>query len=116
MALSNSSQLINKLKVFRPYGVTRDRSEFKSEDIGPWSYQQIELGYNYRMTDIAAALGCSQLKKLDRFVERRTEIAESIQQTASGHLRESSEDRRVCKFLLAFISGVFAACCIQWED
>ena len=76
MATSNSLQLINKLKVFRSHGVTRDRSEFKSEDIGPWSYQQIELGYNYRMSDIAATLGCSQLKKLDRFVERRREIAE----------------------------------------
>jgi dTDP-4-amino-4,6-dideoxygalactose transaminase len=59
----------------RSHGITQDPRRMQGEPDGPWSYQEIELGWNYRMTDIAAALGISQLRRLDEYVERRTALA-----------------------------------------
>ena len=75
MLLTNDEELYNKLKLYRSHGVTRDPSLMTHESDGPWYYQQVELGFNYRMTDIQAALGYSQMAKLDAFVERRRELA-----------------------------------------
>jgi dTDP-4-amino-4,6-dideoxygalactose transaminase len=61
--------------LFRSHGITRDPALMTHETDGLWYYQQIELGYNYRMTDIQAALGISQLERLDMYVSRRHEIA-----------------------------------------
>ena len=61
--------------LFRSHGITRDESQMTRNE-GSWFYQQIDLGYNYRMTDIQCALGCTQMKKLDRFIARRREIVE----------------------------------------
>ena len=86
MCVTNSAELSEKLTRFRGHGITRDASESGAAVDGPWSYDQIELGYNYRLTDIQAALGISQLKRLDSFVSRRNEIADLYQE-----LLDSSE-------------------------
>jgi UDP-4-amino-4,6-dideoxy-N-acetyl-beta-L-altrosamine transaminase len=75
MVLTNNLELYEKLIEFRSHGITRNPELMTEEMHGPWYYQQISLGYNYRMTDIQAALGCSQLERLDEFVTRRQAIA-----------------------------------------
>ena len=72
--LTNSDEYYQKLALFSKHGITRDPSLMSKEPDGPWYYEQIELGYNYRMTDIQAALLISQLDKLDMFRARRKEI------------------------------------------
>jgi UDP-4-amino-4,6-dideoxy-N-acetyl-beta-L-altrosamine transaminase len=75
MCLTNDSQLAISINRFRSHGIVRHPSEMTHVPDGPWYYQQIELGYNYRMTDIQAALGLSQMKRLDDFVSARHTIA-----------------------------------------
>ncbi len=75
MALTNNAELASRMARLRTHGITRDPVEMVGEPTGPWYYEQIELGYNYRMTDVQAALGLSQMKRLDDFVARRNEIA-----------------------------------------
>ena len=75
-ALTNDSHLAKRMRLLRSHGITSDASDMQSrpsEEI--WNYQQIGLGFNYRMTDIHAALGLSQMQRLDGFVARRHEIA-----------------------------------------
>ena len=74
MVTTNSKELYEKLKLFRSHGITRDSQQMKKNE-GAWYYEQLDLGYNYRITDIQCALGVTQMKKLDRFVARRREIA-----------------------------------------
>ncbi|EQA36286.1 UDP-4-keto-6-deoxy-N-acetylglucosamine 4-aminotransferase [Leptospira inadai serovar Lyme str. 10] len=76
MALTNDSELFAKMYRLRSHGITRDPSEMTHAPDGPWYYQQIDLGYNYRLTDIQAALGVSQLVRLKEFVEIRHSIAD----------------------------------------
>ena len=66
--------LAKRIELFAKHGITRDPSLLRDADVGGWHYEQLELGYNYRMTDIQAALGTSQLSKLNRFAARRREI------------------------------------------
>lgn len=73
MIVTDNEDFYKKMILFRSHGITRDDSMMTSND-GPWFYQQFNLGYNYRITDIQCALGCSQMKKLDRFLARRKEI------------------------------------------
>ncbi|BBM03896.1 UDP-4-amino-4,6-dideoxy-N-acetyl-beta-L-altrosamine transaminase [Microbulbifer sp. GL-2] len=75
MALTNDDELAEKLSLLRSHGVTRDTSLMTHEPDGAWYYQQVDLGFNYRMTELQAALGVSQLKRLDSFVRRRHELA-----------------------------------------
>ena len=75
LALTNDDQLASRMIRLRTHGITRNPDEMVGEPTGPWYYEQIELGYNYRMTDLQAALGTSQMKRLDEFVARRNEIA-----------------------------------------
>jgi dTDP-4-amino-4,6-dideoxygalactose transaminase len=75
MCLTNDPQLATSLNRFRSHGIVRQPSEMTKLPDGPWYYQQLELGYNYRMTDIQAALGLSQMKRLDEFVLSRHKIA-----------------------------------------
>lgn len=71
IVLTNNKEIYEKLKLYRSHGITRDGNLMTQEADGPWYYQQIELGFNYRMTDMQAALGCSQMDSLDEFVARR---------------------------------------------
>lgn len=73
MIATDNEDFYKKMVLFRSHGITRDDSIMTRND-GPWFYQQFDLGYNYRITDIQCALGCSQMKKLDRFLARRKEI------------------------------------------
>lgn len=74
-AVTNDADLVEKMSRLRSHGITREREHMTHEPDGDWYYQQIELGYNYRMTDIQAALGLSQLSRLDKYVQRRHELA-----------------------------------------
>lgn len=71
MALTNDKQLAQKLDLYRSHGITRDPELMTERPHGPWYYQQITLGYNYRMTELQAALGIKQLTRLDDFVAMR---------------------------------------------
>ena len=71
LATTNDPELGQRLKRLRSHGITKDEREFETSTPGPWYYEQQDLGFNYRMTDIQAALGISQLKKLDAVVEER---------------------------------------------
>ena len=75
MALTNSSELASRMARLRSHGVTRDPASMTHAPDGAWFYQQIELGMNYRMTELQAALGLSQLSRLDDYVARRHELA-----------------------------------------
>ncbi|MCG5102598.1 UDP-4-amino-4,6-dideoxy-N-acetyl-beta-L-altrosamine transaminase [Oceanobacillus alkalisoli] len=83
---TNNRKLYEKLLQFRTHGITRDISSL-SENHGPWYYEMQFLGYNYRMTDIQAALGASQIDNLDKFIEKRKEIVQKYNKEFS-HLKE----------------------------
>jgi len=70
-ALTNDAQLATKMNLFRSHGVTRDPNLMVGESDGGWYYQQVELGFNYRMTELQAALGVSQMTRLSEFVAAR---------------------------------------------
>ncbi|ART79738.1 UDP-4-amino-4,6-dideoxy-N-acetyl-beta-L-altrosamine transaminase [Oceanisphaera avium] len=76
MAMTNNPQLAEKMQLYRSHGITRDPSFMTHEPDGSWYYQQIELGYNYRMTELQAALGISQMQRLDGFITQRHKLAQ----------------------------------------
>jgi UDP-4-amino-4,6-dideoxy-N-acetyl-beta-L-altrosamine transaminase len=76
LATTNSDELASKMELLRSHGVTRNPELMTKESEGGWYYQQIALGFNYRMTDLQAALGLSQMKRLDGFVDRRHHLQE----------------------------------------
>ena len=76
MAVTNDPKLAERLNLLRSHGITRDENLMTKPADGPWYYQQMELGYNYRMTDMQAALGVSQMQRLDEYVAKRHELAE----------------------------------------
>ena len=74
MAVTNAPELASRIARLRTHGISRDTGEMVGEPHGDWYYEQLDLGFNYRMTDIQAALGTSQMKRLDEFVGRRREL------------------------------------------
>lgn len=76
--------LAQRLQRLRSHGITRDPAQMEGEPEGPWYYQQVELGYNYRMTDMQAALGSSQMTRLDAFIARRRELAARYDRLLAG--------------------------------
>ena len=75
MALTNDDELASKMALLRSHGITRDPAQMTHEADGPWYYQQIDLGFNYRMTELQAALGVTQMERLDQYVARRHQLA-----------------------------------------
>ena len=75
MTVTNDDKLAEKMNLLRSHGITRDPALMTHEPDGPWYYQQVDLGFNYRMTELQAALGVSQMQRLDDFVARRHELA-----------------------------------------
>lgn len=84
MVLTNRPELAERLRRLRSHGMTRDPAQMDEPSHGPWYYQQVELGFNYRMTDIQAALGLSQLGKLDGFIARRRALVARYQTAFAG--------------------------------
>jgi len=84
MALTNDAVLAEKMNLYRSHGITRDSNLMTHEPDGPWYYQQVELGYNYRMTELQAALGISQMQRLDEFVAQRHQLAQRYNQLLAG--------------------------------
>jgi dTDP-4-amino-4,6-dideoxygalactose transaminase len=75
IATTNDESLVKKMALYRSHGITRDHEQMRDVPHGRWYYEQIELGFNYRLTDIAAALGISQLSRLDDILAARHTLA-----------------------------------------
>lgn len=80
MALCNDIALYSQLQLLRSHGITRNEQDMSEPSHGPWYYQQIDLGFNYRMTELQAALGLSQLDRLRQFIHHRIKATEIYQQ------------------------------------
>jgi UDP-4-amino-4,6-dideoxy-N-acetyl-beta-L-altrosamine transaminase len=83
-AVTNDAALADRMALLRSHGVTRDPSLMTHDPDGPWYYQQVDLGFNYRMTELQAALGISQLERLDGYVARRHEISRLYDDSLAG--------------------------------
>jgi UDP-4-amino-4,6-dideoxy-N-acetyl-beta-L-altrosamine transaminase len=75
LATTRDPELADRMRLLRTHGVTRDPGQMVGESLGPWYYEQVALGFNYRMTDMQAALGLSQLRRLDELIASRHELA-----------------------------------------
>lgn len=84
MIATNDEGFYKKLLLFRSHGITRDQELLYNQEEGHWYYEQLSLGYNYRITDIQCALGNSQLKKIEQFVNRRRKIAGKYNEAFKG--------------------------------
>ncbi len=74
-AITNSQKLADKMALYRSHGITRDADKMQNESHGGWYYEQVDLGFNYRMTELQAALGVTQMTRLDDFVSVRHKLA-----------------------------------------
>jgi UDP-4-amino-4,6-dideoxy-N-acetyl-beta-L-altrosamine transaminase len=84
MALTNDAALAAAMQLHRSHGMTRDPALMKGDSEGPWYYQQVDLGYNYRLTEMQAVLGLSQMQRLQTYVARRHAIAERYDTLLAG--------------------------------
>ncbi|MBU75802.1 MAG: UDP-4-amino-4,6-dideoxy-N-acetyl-beta-L-altrosamine transaminase [Pseudoalteromonadaceae bacterium] len=96
MAVTNCETLDKKMKRLRSHGITNHPDEMTEPSHGPWYYQQIELGFNYRMTELQAALGLSQLKQLDNFISIRNQIAEDFDKYFTSQGLEPLKQKSEC--------------------
>lgn len=83
MALTNQDKLAEKMDLYRTHAITKDPAKMTHEPDGPWYYQQLDLGYNYRMTELQAVLGTSQLTRLDEVVKKRHVLADRYNSSLS---------------------------------
>jgi len=83
MAMTNNKKIAKRMQLLRSQGITRDQRDMTRAPDGPWYYQQIELGYNYRLTDVQAALGVSQMRRLDEFIAKRHTISKRYDELLS---------------------------------
>ena len=84
MVLTNRPDWAERLRLLRSHGITRDPALMQGEPAGPWVYEQVDLGYNYRMPDILAALGLSQMSRLEAFTARREALARRYDEALAG--------------------------------
>lgn len=84
MALTRDAELARKITLLRSHGITRDPTQMTCVSEGPWFYQQIELGLNYRLTDLQAALGLSQMDRVDQYVAQRKRLADRYDELLSA--------------------------------
>jgi len=84
MAMTNEEELASKMRRLSSHGITRNPNQMSHLPDGPWYYQQIDLGFNYRMTDIQAALGASQMNRIDNYINKRQNIAAHYNRELSG--------------------------------
>ncbi|WBQ14338.1 UDP-4-amino-4,6-dideoxy-N-acetyl-beta-L-altrosamine transaminase [Hyphomonadaceae bacterium BL14] len=84
MALTNDASLAGRMELLRSHGITRQAELMTHVSDGPWYYQQLELGWNYRMTEMQAALGLSQIERLDAFIARRRALADAYDDALAG--------------------------------
>jgi UDP-4-amino-4,6-dideoxy-N-acetyl-beta-L-altrosamine transaminase len=84
IALTNDAELARLMGLYRTHGVTRDAAQMEAEPHGAWYYEQQTLGFNYRMTDMQAALGLSQMQRLDEFVASRRRLAARYDERLAG--------------------------------
>lgn len=83
-ALTNDADLANRMKLLRSHGITRNKTQMVDDTRPDWYYEQLHLGFNYRMTDFQAALGASQIRRLGRFLKQRKSIAARYKRLLSG--------------------------------
>ncbi|OPJ63284.1 UDP-4-amino-4,6-dideoxy-N-acetyl-beta-L-altrosamine transaminase [Clostridium oryzae] len=83
IVITNDDRLYERMLLFRTHGITRDE-KLMTHSEGPWYYEQLDLGYNYRITDIQCALGSSQMQKLDKFIARRRQIVKAYNEAFKG--------------------------------
>lgn len=105
MAVTADARLAQRMANLRTHGITRDAAQLENSDEGAWYYEQQELGYNYRMTDLHAALGASQLKRIDSFIDARKEVRCFYQIALKtladrGDIRLPSDDEAGCQSAL----------------
>jgi UDP-4-amino-4,6-dideoxy-N-acetyl-beta-L-altrosamine transaminase len=107
IATTNDPELARVMRSQRSHGITRDIDEMVSPLAGPWHYEQLRLGFNYRMSDIAAALGVSQLAKIEGLLKRRHKIANYYFKALSGHqLRLPFQNSHTWSSFHLFIIGM----------
>ena len=92
--LTNSKKIYEKVKILRNQGISKKTTKIKNSNINPWHYEVNELGFNYRMTDLQAALGSSQLDSLKKFILKRNKIAEYYKKKLSNKVHVQYVDRK----------------------
>lgn len=108
VATTNDPQLATRMELLRSHGVTRDPALMSNHDEGGWYYEQVDLGFNYRMTELQAALGVSQLQRLDAFIDKRHEQARRYHADLAGlplKLPYQAENQRSALHLYPVLVG-----------